>query len=61
MAIVALTANTGDEYRAECMRVGMDDFAAKPIDPEELYATVARWTMINRMPDVGTDGTTSSE
>ena len=61
MAIVALTANTGDEYRAECMRVGMDDFAAKPIDPEELYATVARWTTINRMPDVGTDGATSSE
>ena len=55
MAIVALTANSGAEYRAECLKAGMDDFAAKPIDPEELYATVARWTAISRTHSVVTD------
>ncbi len=48
MAIVALTANAGPEYRAECLEAGMDDFALKPIDPDKLYATVARWVASSR-------------
>ena len=61
MAIVALTANTGAEYRAECLKAGMDDFAAKPIDPEELYATVARWAAISRTTDVVADNAPEPE
>jgi len=61
MAIVALTANTGAEYRAECLKAGMDDFAAKPIDPEELYATVARWTAISRTTDAVADNAPEPE
>jgi two-component system sensor histidine kinase/response regulator len=48
MAVVALTANAGAEYRAECLEAGMDDFALKPIDPDELYGTVARWVAASR-------------
>ena len=48
MPVVALTANAGTEFRAECLEAGMDDFASKPIEPEELYATVARWVSRTR-------------
>jgi signal transduction histidine kinase/HPt (histidine-containing phosphotransfer) domain-containing protein len=40
--IIALTANTmrGDDER--CRSAGMNDHVAKPIDPEHLFATMAR-------------------
>jgi len=42
--IVALTASAMSEDRERCMAVGMDDFIAKPFQPEDLRRALERWT-----------------
>ncbi len=41
--IVAMTANAFAEDKARCKEAGMDDFIAKPFDPEVLFAIVLKW------------------
>ena len=48
--IIAMTASVYAEDRKRCLAAGMDDFIAKPLDPDELAATVARWTDRRRAP-----------
>lgn len=41
--IVAMTANAMQGDRDVCLEAGMDDYVAKPIEPDELMATLARY------------------
>ena len=41
--IIAMTANAFEDDRQACIAAGMDDFAAKPIDPDALFATLNTW------------------
>jgi CheY-like chemotaxis protein/HPt (histidine-containing phosphotransfer) domain-containing protein len=42
--IVALTANTRTQEIDMCRAAGMNDYLAKPIDPQLLRSTIAKWT-----------------
>jgi len=41
--IVAMTANVFAEDRQRCLDAGMNDHVAKPIDPDNMFATLLRW------------------
>ncbi len=41
--IIAMTANAFKEDRWHCIEAGMNDFVSKPVNPERLYAVLARW------------------
>jgi PAS domain S-box-containing protein len=41
--IVAMTAHALAEIRDRCLREGMQDYISKPVEPDKLYATLARW------------------
>jgi PAS domain S-box-containing protein len=43
LPVIAMTANATTEDRRRCMAAGMNDFLTKPIVPELLYDTLARW------------------
>ena len=52
--IIAMTANAFGDDRAACLAAGMDDHVAKPVNPEQLYATLLRWLPSAQPP--GDDG-----
>jgi CheY-like chemotaxis protein len=41
--IVAMSANAFLEDRRACESAGMNDFVAKPVDPQALFAVLLRW------------------
>lgn len=43
LTILAMTANAMSNDREMCLEVGMQDHIAKPIDPNKLYITLAKW------------------
>jgi PAS domain S-box-containing protein len=48
--IVALTANAFDEDRHKCEQAGMNDFVAKPVDPETLFTILLKWLPACALP-----------
>ncbi len=58
LPILAMTANIFEEDRQTCREVGMNDFVAKPVDPENLYLTLSKWLPEkNVAEEVGDTGT----
>ncbi len=49
--VVAVTANAMPGDREKCLRSGMDDYLAKPVEPAELAQVLAKW--IGRPVPVG--------
>ena len=43
LPVVAMTANAQAADRQRCMEAGMNDFIAKPIEPELLWQTLLKW------------------
>jgi PAS domain S-box-containing protein len=43
LKVLAMTANAGQEDRKLCLQAGMHEVLTKPIDPDHLYVTLARY------------------
>jgi PAS domain S-box-containing protein len=52
--VIAMTANAMAEDREACFEAGMEDYVAKPIQPEELAAALARSRPLARRPETNT-------
>jgi len=49
--ILAMTANVFEEDRLACEAAGMQDFVAKPVEPNNLFSTIIKWLQKSKNPD----------
>jgi two-component system sensor histidine kinase/response regulator len=42
--IIAMTANAMQGDREKCIESGMDDYISKPVEPEQLYSMIEKWS-----------------
>ena len=52
LPILAMTAHAMDEERDHCLAIGMQDHISKPLEPQKLYATLARYHPLNKVASV---------
>ncbi len=43
LPIIAMTADAFNKIEEECIEIGMNDFIAKPINPNKMLETIVRW------------------
>jgi len=43
LPIIAMTANAMEADRERCIAAGMNDFVAKPVEPDDLWRALVRW------------------
>ena len=48
--IIATTASVLREDKQRCLEAGMNDFVSKPVLPDKLFATLARWARVPVRP-----------
>jgi CheY-like chemotaxis protein len=53
LPIIAMTANAFAEERQACLDAGMNDHIAKPVDPDQMFATILSCLPANRGPATG--------
>ena len=41
--VIAMTAEVGESERERCLLAGMDDYLGKPVNPNDIDATLSRW------------------
>jgi CheY-like chemotaxis protein len=44
LPIIAMTANAMPGDRERCLEAGMDDYVGKPVQLDELFAVMHKWT-----------------
>jgi two-component system sensor histidine kinase/response regulator len=50
LPVVAMTANVQPADRQRCLDSGMNDFLAKPIEPDQLWQTLLKWIPARHAP-----------
>ena len=51
LPIIAMTANAMMEDKERCINAGMNDYVTKPIEPEQLFSALRKWTGMSHKDD----------